>query len=166
MSLECVRGGGRPSSSRTSCATPCAGLASSGSLQRTTLRYVSCLRLPKHNTNHIYHQRISFENEIPSWGSQAGNISQTSCPISVPPARARLSHPLLGPGQRPGYDGFIIPISRILGALTQAKISFARCDMPKTKAKGRHRQFASKDLSREILAWKFHVPAPAPVADS
>ena len=32
----------------------------------------------KHDTS--YFQRISFEKESPSWGSQAGNISQTSCP--------------------------------------------------------------------------------------
>ena len=36
-------------------------------------------RIPKNNTT-IRFQRTSFEKEIPSGGSQAGNISQTSCP--------------------------------------------------------------------------------------
>ena len=33
-------------------------------------------------------QRSSFEQELPSWESQAGNMSQTSCPTSGA-ARAR-----------------------------------------------------------------------------
>ena len=64
-------------------------------VQRTTLRDVSGFRSPrgfpfqmellgKHRTpthNTILHfRRISFEKEIPSGGSRAGDISQTSCP--------------------------------------------------------------------------------------
>ena len=38
-------------------------------------------RIPKHNTNHTF-QNMSFEKEVPSWGFQAGCISQLDprCP--------------------------------------------------------------------------------------
>ena len=36
--------------------------------------------IPNNNTNRIV-QRIPFEKEIPSGGSQAGNMLQTSCPM-------------------------------------------------------------------------------------
>ena len=36
--------------------------------------------IPQNNTNLLV-QRISFEKEVPSGGSQVGNISQTSCLI-------------------------------------------------------------------------------------
>ena len=43
------------------------------------IRFSETYRIPKNSTN-ICFQRISFEKEIPSGGSQAGNMSQTSCP--------------------------------------------------------------------------------------
>ena len=40
-------------------------------------------RIPNNNTKHIA-QRISCEKDIPSGGSRAGSISQTSCPTAAP----------------------------------------------------------------------------------
>ena len=44
------------------------------------MKFSEQYRIPKNDTNLIV-KRISFEKEIPSGGSKAGNISQTSCPI-------------------------------------------------------------------------------------
>ena len=44
--------------------------------------------IPNNNTSYnIMFQRILSEKEIPSWGSQAGSISQASCPMFVPSIR-------------------------------------------------------------------------------
>ena len=43
------------------------------------MNFFETYRIPKNNT-HLIFQRNSFEKEIPSGGSQAGNISQISCP--------------------------------------------------------------------------------------
>ena len=60
------------------------------------MRFSETYNITKHNkqtqqtiTIYIISQTISFEKEIPSWGSQAGNISQTSCPIFLSPLSAR-----------------------------------------------------------------------------
>ena len=47
------------------------------------MRLFEKYRIPKNYTNTVF-QRISFEKDIPSWGSQAANLSQTSHPIASP----------------------------------------------------------------------------------
>ena len=62
-------------------------------------------------------QRISVEKEIPSGGSQAGDISQTSCPGGGGAAC------LAEPSRAPGRATITIAISIIITTMTNVRLT-------------------------------------------
>ena len=80
-------------------------------------------RIHKNNTNLIV-QRISFEKEIPSGGSQAGDISQTSCPTG--------GFSGISATNRQSEGAFTVPCEgrATYAAVDDAKRMHTSCDMP------------------------------------